>query len=189
MTDKFSIQKIGGDFQRTGRISLWIHIVLGTVAIFSILALALFGGGTTPAPTTPLPTAPASGPAPGSGFGLFFAVLGVLGLAVAGYWAFRYMVFGKQLQAEDEAARPSRAAALQLLRQGLIANLVGMLFSIIGAQAIAGSLFMKAVQQQGVFINLVKAIDMMGVQASTNAITAHFFGILASLWLLSRVSR
>jgi hypothetical protein len=187
---KFSIQKIAGEFQRTGKISLWSQGILGVIAIVLVFSYALFGNPeTTPGATVLTPGVNPVGPGPGSGVGLIFAIGGVLVLSITTFWAFRYMRFGKQLQADDPEARPTRAEAMQLLNQGLIGNLLGMLLSIVGSQAIAGSLFLKAMQQQGAFVNLVKAIDMMGVQASTNAITAHFIGLVASLWLLNRVSR
>jgi hypothetical protein len=70
-----------------------------------------------------------------------------------------------------------------------------MLLTILGAQAIVGSILAKSLSQpQGGFTAIdpsrfVQSVDLFVVQANTNTIAAHFVGIAASLWLFNRVNR
>ena len=67
-----------------------------------------------------------------------------------------------------------------------------------GAEAITGTLLAKSLAQAqgGVaiydpqFINrLIQPLDIFVVLANTHTITAHFAGIVVSLWLYSRINR
>lgn len=179
MTDKLNIQQIGEAFRKVGWISFWVQIVLGVVASI-ILLFASFSFGKAP------------GSNPGSGLGFFFAIASLVALYVSTFWAFRYTRLGRNLKVAEEAARPSRAEAMQLVRQGLWGNLIGMVLIILGSQAIVGALVAKSFQQSGIVLQeqeLVQPLDLFVVQASTNATTAHFAGLVASLWLLNRISR
>jgi len=74
----------------------------------------------------------------------------------------------------------------------LIVNLVGMLLTIFGAQAVVGSVLTKSLSQQGAVLDpsrYVQPLDLFVVQGNVNTITAHFAGIVASLWLFNRVSK
>lgn len=179
MADKLSIQKIGEAFRKVGWISFWVQIVLGVISsIILLFASATFSQAGTQNP--------------GSNLGFFFAIASLFALYISTFWAFRYTRFGRNLKAADDAARPSRAEAMQLVRQGLWGNLIGMVLIILGSQAIVGSLVAKSFQQSGIVLQeqeLVQPLDLFVVQANTNATTAHFVGLLATLWLLNRVSR
>jgi amino acid transporter len=179
MTDKLDIQKIGEAFRKIGWLSFWVQIVLGVVASI-ILLFASFSFGRS------------TGSNPGSGLGFFFAISSLVALYISTFWAFRYTRLGRNLKAAEESARPSRAEAMQLVRQGLWGNLIGMVLIILGSQAIVGALVAKSFQQSGIVLQeqeLVQPLDLFVVQASTNATTAHFAGLVASLWLLNRISR
>jgi hypothetical protein len=76
----------------------------------------------------------------GTGFGIFFAICGLVTLGVGAYFAFRYTRISRELLLTNGAGRPSKADTLQIIRLGLIVNLVGMLLTILGAQAIVGSI-------------------------------------------------
>jgi amino acid transporter len=175
--------KIAADFRRTGWISFWVQLVLAVISSF-IIIFAVFSNSFSNADGTPNP---------GSGFGFFFAISGLFALYISTFWAFRYTTMGQQLRAANPAARPSRGEAMGLLRQGLMCNLVGLGLIVVGSQAIVGSLVAKSFQQGGAFFgdpkDLVQALDLFVVQANTNIVTAHLAGLLASLWLLNRVSR
>jgi hypothetical protein len=133
----------------------------------------------------------------GTGFGIFFALCGLVTLGVAAYFAFRYTRISRQLLVSGAAERPSKADTLQAIRLGLIVNLVGMLLTIVGAQAIVGSILAKSLSQPQGALGLgaldlnrfVQPLDLFVVQANTNTIAAHFVGIAASLWLFNRVNR
>ncbi|MEB3275320.1 MAG: DUF3611 family protein [Prochlorothrix sp.] len=182
MADNFSIQMIAADFRRTGWISFWVQLVLAVISSI-VIVFAVFSNSFGQDAVEN----------PGSDFGFFFAVAGLLALGLSTFWAFRYTRFGRSLAAADPRARPSRAEAMALIKQGIICNLVGLALIMVGSQAIVGSLVAKSFQQGGAFFgdpqDLVQALDLFVVQANTNITTAHFGGLVASLWLLSRVSR
>ena len=70
-----------------------------------------------------------------------------------------------------------------------------MLLTLLGAQATIGLLLVIVSSSQagaivgGVDPNRITAQDLFAVQANTNTITAHFVGLVASIWLLYRISR
>jgi hypothetical protein len=130
---------------------------------------------------------------PGTGFGAFLAVCGLLVLAGSIYMAFRYTSIAKQLQSPNPSQRPRKADTIQVLRLGLMVNLAGMLITLFGAYAIVGTLVGKALSiGQTALLDPSRGIsgfDMFVVQANINTIGAHFVGIVATLWLLHRISR
>ncbi|WP_088240211.1 DUF3611 family protein [Calothrix rhizosoleniae] len=171
-------------FRLVGWISFWTQLVLGVVAAGIFLVFRIQRSGSQ-----------ASNP--GTGFGIFFAALGLLTLGAGIFLAFRYTRIGKQLISSNPQNRPSKMQTIQILRLGLIVNLVGMLLTLFGAQAISGSLLLKALSvPQGAvgfspdqLSKLVQPIDVLVVQANINTVTAHFAGVVGSLWLFNRIHK
>ena len=69
-----------------------------------------------------------------------------------------------------------------------------MLLTILGAQAIVGSLVAKSFSQgigifTGSFQRFINPLDIFLVQANTNTIMAHFIGLLATLGILRTADR
>jgi hypothetical protein len=98
------------------------------------------------------------------------------------------------MQVSDSSSRPRKADTLQVIRYGLIVNLTGMFFAILGAEALAGIVLVKSLNvPQGVFnqdfSKFVNSVDLLIVQANTNTIAAHFSGIVSTLWLLNRIAK
>lgn len=180
-----ALQQIAQTFRLTGWISFWAQLVLGAVATV-ILGFSSFSREVA-----------VNQPRAGTGVGIFFAVAGVITLAVSIFWAFRYTRIALQLQSANPNNRPRKADTIQLLRVGLLVSLVGMLVSIVGAQAIVGVLVAKALTlpQTGAVITQInpnqsiRPLDIFVVQANTNTIAAHFAGLFASIWLLNRITR
>jgi hypothetical protein len=183
-----ALQRVAVTLRTIGRISFWLQAVLGVISGL-ILVFATFSSSVGRQAT--------QGNTQGTGFGIFFAICGLVTLGVGAYFAFRYTRISRELQESNPAGRPSKADTLQIIRLGLIVNLVGMLLTIVGAQAIVGSILAKSLSQpQGALglgtIDLnrfVQPLDLFVVQANTNTIAAHFVGIAASLWLFNRVNR
>jgi hypothetical protein len=183
-----ALQRVAVTLGTIGRISFWLQAVLGVISGL-ILVFATFSSSVGRQAT--------QGNTQGTGFGIFFAICGLVTLGVGAYFAFRYTRISRELQESNPAGRPSKADTLQIIRLGLIVNLVGMLLTIVGAQAIVGSILAKSLSQpQGALglgtIDLnrfVQPLDLFVVQANTNTIAAHFVGIAASLWLFNRVNR
>lgn len=176
-----NLRQIASQFRLTGWISFWIQVVLGVVSTFTLAFAALFN------------RTPSGARNPGTGAGLALAIFGLLVLYVSIYWAFRYTRIGRKLNLFDPSLRPKRAETLQTLRMGLSVNLVGMLLTLLGAEATVGGLIAKGAQAQGGLYNdpsrLIQALDIFVVQANTNILMAQFIGIVAALWLFTRVSR
>jgi Protein of unknown function (DUF3611) len=118
-------------------------------------------------------------------------------LYAGAYWSFRYTRLSRQLQTPDTKVRPKRGDAIRAIRIGLMINLTGMLLTLLGAQAIVGSLLAKSLSQPqggaiydpGRVTQFIQSLDIFVVQANTNTVSAHFVGVLASLWLVRCMSR
>lgn len=181
-----ALQQISLAFRLAGWASFWTQLVLGVVSTLILLS-ASFSRETGP-------QAERSG---GTGLGIVLAVSGVVTLGLGVYLAFRYTRISKRLQSSNPTNRPRKADTIQILRLGLVVNLVGMLVAIIGAQAIAGTLILRSLSlpQSGLGAalynpqQLIRPLDIFVVQANTNTVAAHFAGLVATLFLLNRVTR
>ncbi|QKD83341.1 DUF3611 family protein [Thermoleptolyngbya sichuanensis A183] len=183
-----AVQRVALAFRRTGWISFWAQLVPGVISAGSLIFASFGLAAATTTPGVPSPTSTETGT------GAFFSMLGLIALAASVFWAFRYARLGRRLQTADTRVRPKRGEAFQLLRVGLMINLAGMLLTFLGAQAIIGSLVIKASAQgfaifSGSAARFVNPLDMLLVLATTNINMAHFIGIVASLWLLRVMSR
>jgi len=180
-----AVRRIAGAFRSAGWVSFWGQIVLAVVStlvlLFSTASINVRSGANNPGTST----------------GLFFAICGLILVYAGAYWSFRYTRLSRQLQTADPKVRPKRGDAIQAVRIGLMINLVGMLLTLLGAQAIVGSLLAKSLSQPqggaiydpGRITQFIQSLDIFIVQANTNTVTAHFVGILASLWLVRCMSR
>ncbi len=174
-----AVRRVSSNLKWAGIIGFWVQLVLGVISGV-ILLLASSGAEERTSQ--------------GTGFGLFCAACGLVALAVGIYFSFRYTGIAKLLQNSDPAQRPKKADTLQVIRFGLIVNLVGMLLTIVGAQAIVGIVLAKSLARPQLALGsdpkqFVNSLDLLIVQANTNTILAHFSGIVSSLWLLNRISR
>ncbi|MFN7660920.1 MAG: DUF3611 family protein, partial [Dolichospermum sp.] len=164
--------------------SFWIQLVLGVISGIIVL---LFG----------ILSQKAGSPSnnPGTGFGVFLAICGIILLGAGIYLAYRYTRIGKQRESHNPTNRPRKAETAQVLRLGLWINLGGTLVTLLGAQAIVGTLVARSISPQAVTTQLfdptriISGLDMLIVQANTNTVSAHFAGLVASLWLMNRITR
>ena len=106
-------------------------------------------------------------------------------------------------RALNSAVRPTRGETSRLLKRGVIADLVGLVFSSIGYQSLAGSLFVQASLQAPGFFGSpmagargtslvgypITSIEMLSVLSNTQVLFAHLVGLIFSLWLLQRIYR
>jgi Protein of unknown function (DUF3611) len=187
MTEKYDSQlrAIAALFRRTGWITFWAQLVLGVVSAGILLFASI-------SPRTGNPT-----PGAGAGLGVFFAISGLVALAVGIFISFRYIRIGRQLDSSNLNNRPRKLETVQVVRLGLIVHLVGILLTLIGAQAIVGVLLTKALtlpQFTGVVTTIdpsrvIQPLDIFVVQANTNTVSAHFAGLIGSIWLLNRITK
>ncbi|MCG6137316.1 MULTISPECIES: DUF3611 family protein [Nostocaceae] len=179
-----TLRAIAQTFRLTGWISFWIQLVLGVVSAIIVLLFAIF---------SQRDGSPSNNP--GTGFGVFLAVCGILILGGGIYLAYRYTRIGNQLQSSNPSNRPRKSETLQVLRLGLWVNLVGMLVTLLGSQAIVGTLVARSISPQAVTTQLfdptriISGLDMLVVQANINTVSAHFAGLGVSIWLLNRITR
>lgn len=164
-----------------GNIGFWLQLVLGVIAaVILLLSAASVAGSQTSTQ--------------GTGFSLVCATSGVLALIVSIFFFFRYRKIARLIRAEDPAMRPKKGATLQNIKMGLIANLVGMILSIVGAEAFIGVLWQKLSNlPQGAAVydttKLPQPNEILIILANTHTIMCHFVGIVIALWLLDRLNR
>ncbi|MDB9447684.1 DUF3611 family protein [Anabaena sp. CS-542/02] len=179
-----TVQAIAKNFRLTGWISFWVQLVLGVVSAIIVLLFAIFSQRPNSANNNP-----------GTGFGVFLAVCGILILGGGIYLAYRYTIIGNQLQSPNPKNRPRKSETLEVLRLGLWINLVGMLVTLLGSQAIVGTLVARSISPQAATTQLfdptriISGLDMLVVQANINTVSAHFAGLAVSIWLLNRITR
>ena len=102
-------------------------------------------------------------------------------------------------RALNSAARPTRGETSRLLKRGLIADLLGLIFSSLGYQSLAGALFVQAsMQAPGISIGAgmramenypITSLEMLSVLSNTQVLFAHVMGLIFSLWLIQRIYR
>lgn len=179
-----TLRAIAQTFRMTGWISFWIQLVLGVVSSIIVLLFAVFNQRTG---------SPSNNP--GTGFGVFLAICGLVVLGGGIYLAYRYTRIGKQLESSNPSNRPRKSETVQVLRLGVWVNLGGTLVTLLGAQAIVGTLVARSISPQAITTQffdptrIISGLDMLVVQANTNTVSAHFAGLVASLWLLNRINR
>ena len=181
-----SLQAIAKAFRIIGWVGFWVQLVLGVVSGIILLVFAIFGQ-----------RAGTSGNNPGTGFGVFLAICGLVCLGVSIYLAFRITRLGNQLQSSNPVNRPRKIETIQVLRLGIVVNLVGILLTLLGAQAIIGTFAARAISQPQTPLLVpqqgntawITGLDMFAIQANTNIVFAHFAGLVASLWLLNRINK
>jgi Protein of unknown function (DUF3611) len=191
MTEKFDSQlrAIAKLFRLTGWITFWAQLVLGVISGGILLFASI-----SPRAGNPGTTSNSSG----ASLGVFFAISGLIALAVGIFIAFRYVLIGRQLDSTNANNRPRKLETVQIVRLGLIVHLVGILLTLIGAQAIVGILLTKSLTVSQVIpgtitqvdpSRVIQPLDIFVVQANTNTVSAHFSGLIGSIWLLNRITK
>jgi uncharacterized membrane protein YidH (DUF202 family) len=176
-----NIERVSSSLKKAGRIAFWLQIVLGVV---SSVLLLVAGAGVLGAKQK----------TPGIELGIFCAFCAVVCLGLSIFFAFRFSQMGNQMESRNPENRPEKRSTLQVIRYGLIVNLTGILLSILGAEALAGIVLLKTLNNPQGAINLdpsrlVNPADLLIIQANTNTIAAHFSGLVTTLWLLNRISK
>lgn len=180
-----AVQRVSSSFRTVGWVSFWAQIVLAVIS-GAVLAFAGLNLGGAPQPGT--------APNPGVGGGIFFAVCGLIALFIGAYFAFNYTRLARRLKTPNAQARPKPGDLIKTLRVGLLVNLLGTLLTLLGAQAIVGSLLVKSLSQAGSLFSgnlskFVTPLDVFLVQANINTLMAHFVGVIATLWLIQVMNR
>ena len=190
-TDKLpvAVQRVAFALRTTGWVCFWVQSVLAVVATIILLFAIPFA--------IPSATAPGSSTSAGTGGGVFFALCGLAVLGYSVYRAWRFTRLSRELRSPAaNTVRPKKADTIKQIRMALWSNLSGMLLTLIGAEAISGTLLAKSLAQPqalfgaGVdFSRFIQPLDIFVVLANTHATVAHFVGIVGALWLLDRIHK
>ncbi len=176
-----TVRKIAAQLRLVGWAGFWLQLVLAVVSSL----IFLFA----------LPFASTGASNPGTGGSLLFAVGGLLILYGSTYWSFRYVMTSRKLK--NPALRPKKSETIKIVRWGLLSSVLGMGSSVLGAEAIAGTLLGKSLSSVTSFAlfspdalsKIIQPLDIFIVLANTHTITAHFIGIVGSLWLLNQINK
>jgi Protein of unknown function (DUF3611) len=177
-----TVKKVATQLRRVGWVCFWLQLVLAIVSTAIFVFAILMAGGNANNPAT--------------GGSLLFSLGGLFVLYGSTFWSFRYMAIARQLKNPD--LRPKRADTIQTIRLGILFGVIGMGLSVMGAESISGTLLGKSFSSFSVsvgFFNadalskIIQPLDISIVLANTHTITAHFIGILGSLFLLDRITK
>ena len=184
MSDQRDFKLLSLGMRRIGWIRFWIQTILGVV----VVGVLLFNNAASLARKSER----ALGLAPG----LSLTTLAFILLLFSLWQGWLIIKTGRAL---DSEARPSRGETSRLLKRGLIADLLGLIFASIGYQSLAGALFVQAsMQSAGLSIGTgmrglgdycITSLEMLSVLSNTQVLFAHIFGLIFSLWLLQRIYR
>lgn len=189
MPDRLDFQKLSFGVRRMGWIRFWIQVVLGIVVV-GVLLFNNIGGS----------LARNSERALGLGPGLSLTTLSFFVLLYSLWQGWLIVRLGRAL---GSSAKPSRSEAGKLIKRGLLADVLGLVFASVGYQSLAGSLFVQAsLQAPGFFGSPVggtssrslvgypiTSIEMLSVLSNTQVLFAHTIGLIFSLWFLQRIYR
>lgn len=178
-------QRVAFALRTAGWVCFWVQAVLAVVAGL-ILLLAIPSALSSSATQT----------SAGTGGGVLLAVCGLLVLGYSAYRAFSFTRLSRKLRSPATGVRPKKVETIQQVRLTLMSNLSGMLLTLLGAEAIGGTLFVKSISQPQVlfgaavdFSRFIQPLDIFVVLANIHATVAHFVGIVGSLWLLDRINK
>ncbi|AFY36585.1 hypothetical protein Lepto7376_0137 [[Leptolyngbya] sp. PCC 7376] len=184
-----AILRASATLKFAGNIGFWVQLVLGVIAALILLfaSASLVGGDASAAQQDPTFSQ-------GSSFGVFCAAGGIVALVVSIFFFFRYKTIARLMLVNDNALRPKKSYTLQTIKFGLLANLIGMMAAIIGAESFVGLVIGKAltIPQGAVFSNtsqLIQPKDLFIILANTHTIASHFTGIVVALWLLNQLNK
>tara|TARA_Y100001968_G_scaffold289196_1_gene292059 strand:- start:138 stop:701 length:564 start_codon:yes stop_codon:yes gene_type:complete len=185
MANQLDFQLLSRGMRRVGWIRFWIQTVLGVVVI-GVLLFNNVGSS----------LARNSERALGLGPGLSLTTLAFFLLLYSLWQGWLIVKTGRAISSE---VRPSRGETSRLLKRGLIADLLGLVFSSVGYQSLAGALFVQAsMQAPGISLGggirsmenyPITSLEMLSVLSNTQVLFAHLIGLIFSLWLLQRIYR
>ena len=176
MTDKMDFQLLSFGMRRIGWIRFWIQSILGVV----VTAVLLFSNVVNNNSEGQLSLTP----------GLSLTTISLILLFFSLWQGWLIIRTGRAIGSN---ARPTRGQTSKLIKRGIINDLLGMLFGLIGYQALMGALFIQAsTQTQGIAIATssdvaITGLEILSVLSNTQVIAAHFLGLCFSLWILRRI--
>ena len=179
MADRLDLQMLALGLRRMAWIRFWIQTALGIV-VMGLLTFNNIGGRLSRETNRALGLSP----------GLSLTTLAFLVLLFSLWQGWLVVGLGRALGSN---ARPSRGEASRTIKRGLLADLIGLVFAVLGYQALAGILFFQASQQTPGQVlgrqESITSLEMLSVLSNTQVLFAHLIGLLFSLWFLQRIYR
>tara|TARA_B100000965_G_scaffold309835_1_gene269136 strand:+ start:617 stop:1144 length:528 start_codon:yes stop_codon:yes gene_type:complete len=169
-------QLLSFGMKRIGWIRFWIQSILGVV----VTAVLLFSNVVNNNSEGQLSLTP----------GLTLTTISLILLFLSLWQGWLIIRTGRAIGSN---ARPSRGQTSKLIKRGILNDLLGILFGLIGYQALMGALFIQAsTQTQGIAIATssdvaITGLEILSVLSNTQVMAAHFVGLCFSLWLLRRI--
>jgi len=176
MVNKIDFQLLSFGMRRIGWIRFWIQSILSVV----VTSVLLFSNFVSNDSEGQLGLAP----------GLSLTSISLILLFFSLWQGWLIVRTGRAISSN---ARPSRGQTSRLIKRGVINDLLGILFGLVGYQALMGALFIQAsTQTQGIAIATssdvaITGLEILSVLSNTQVIAAHFIGLCFSLWLLRRI--
>ena len=176
MSDKIDFQSLSFGMRRMGWIRFWAQSILGVVVTAVLLFSNVVNNNSENQVTLNL--------------GLSITTISLIFLIFSLWQSWLIVRTGRAIASN---ARPSRGQTSKLIKRGLAVDLLGILFGLIGYQALMGALFIQASSQTtGQLITAtsdipITGLEILSVLSNTQVIAAHFFGLCFSLWLLRRI--
>ena len=176
MVDKMDFQSLSFGMRRIGWIRFWIQSILGVV----VTAVLIFSNVVNNNSEGQLSLTP----------GLSLTTISLILLFLSLWQGWLIIRTGRAIGSN---ARPSRGQTSKLIKRGILNDLLGILFGLIGYQALMGALFIQAsTQTQGIAIATssdvaITGLEILSVLSNTQVMAAHFLGLCFSLWLLRRI--
>ena len=173
MSDKIDFQSLSFGMRRIGWMRFWIQAILGVV----VTAVLIFSNFVSDSEgQLSLST------------GLSLTSISLILLLFSIWQSWLIIRTGRAIGSN---ARPSRGQTSKLIKRGLLNDLLGILFGLIGNQTLIGVLFLQSTSEKNVIgINSnydVTGLEIFSVLSNSQVIFAHFLGICFSLWLLRRI--
>ncbi len=174
MSDKIDFQSLSFGMRRIGWIRFWVQSILGVVVAAVLLFSNVVNNNSEDQVTLNL--------------GLSITTISLIFLIFSLWQSWLIVKTGRSLASN---ARPSRGQTSKLVKRGLVNDLLGMVFGLIGYQAFMGELFIQASSQATgqltTSTTTVTGLEILSVLSNTQVNAAHFVGLFFSLWLLRRI--
>jgi len=174
MSGKIDFQSLSFGMRRIGWIRFWVQSILGVV----VMAVLIFSNFVSDSEDKfNLNT------------GLSLTTISFILLLFSIWQGWLIIRTGRAIASN---ARPSRGQTSKLIKRGLLNDLLGILFGLIGNQTLIGILFLQSTSEKNVVGSInsnydVTGLEIFSVLSNCQVIFAHFLGLCFSLWLLRRI--
>ena len=174
-------QKFASVFRVLGKISYWVHLILGATSAI-ILGLIVFSRrlGTTANNTA-------------INVSIVLTIGSLIALGIRIFFAWRYNRLAKQLQLATPT-QPNRVEVITLLRIGLTISLIGLILAFLASETTVVSILATAIAQpQTVPVyepqQAIETADLFLDFVNVTILGAHALGAINSLGLLNWITK